>query len=45
MKTEYREGAEARKQFEETMQRIFRAPKPPKKEKPPKKPASGDREK
>jgi len=26
-KTEYREGAEARKNFEETLQKLFRVPK------------------
>lgn len=31
---EYKEGTEARKNFEETMQKLFRAPKPPKTEKP-----------
>jgi hypothetical protein len=40
MKPEYRKGADARKNFEETMQKLFRAPKPPKEEKPPKKAAS-----
>lgn len=37
MKLEYRKGAEARKSFEETMQKLFRVPKPPKPEKQPKK--------
>ena len=32
-KPEYRKGAEARKNFEDTMQKLFRVPKP---EKPPK---------
>jgi hypothetical protein len=34
MKPEFKEGAEARKNFEETMQKLFRAPKPPKTAKP-----------
>ncbi|MGA8089641.1 MAG: hypothetical protein WCA10_20385 [Terracidiphilus sp.] len=34
MKPEYRKGAGARKNFEGTMQKLFRAPKPVKKEKP-----------
>lgn len=33
-KVEYLSGNEARENFEETMQKLFRAPKPPKKEKP-----------
>lgn len=45
MNRTYKEGADARKNFEQTMQKLFRAPKPPKKEKPPKKRASEDREK
>jgi hypothetical protein len=44
-KPEYREGTEARKNFEQTMQSLFRAPKPPKEEKPPKKAASGEKQK
>jgi hypothetical protein len=36
VKPEYQHGAEARKNFEETMAKLFRASKPPKKEKPPK---------
>jgi hypothetical protein len=40
MKNEYKTGAEARKNFEETIIKLFRAPKPPKKEKLPKKAAS-----
>jgi hypothetical protein len=40
---QYREGVEARKNFEQTMQKLFRAPKPPKQEKPPKKAASGEK--
>jgi hypothetical protein len=41
----YREikGAEARKNFEETMTKLFRAPKPPKREKQPKKAASEEK--
>jgi hypothetical protein len=39
----YANGAEARKNFEETMTKLFRAPKPPKKEKPPKKAASEEK--
>jgi hypothetical protein len=31
MKPEYREGTEAQKNFEKTMQKLFRAPKPAKK--------------
>jgi hypothetical protein len=34
VKPEYREGTEARKNFEETMQKLFRALKPPKKATP-----------
>ena len=45
MKPEYREGAEARKNFEETMMRLFRAPKPPKPEKQPKKKAASEEKK
>jgi len=30
MKPEYRQGAEARKDFEQTMTKLFRAPKPTK---------------
>jgi hypothetical protein len=40
MKPEYYKGAEARKNFETTMTKLFRAPKPPKSEKPPKKKAA-----
>lgn len=43
MKIEYRKGAEARKSFEETMTKLFRASKPPKPEKQPKKAASGEK--
>ncbi len=45
MKLEYRKGAEARKNFEETMQKLFRAPKPPKIEKQPKKKAAPGKKK
>jgi hypothetical protein len=45
MKSVYVEGKEARKNFEEAMKKLFRAPKPPKQPNPPKKSASGDREK
>lgn len=45
MKVEYRKGAGARKNFEDTMTKIFRAPKPPKLEKPPKKTASEEKQK
>jgi hypothetical protein len=34
MKPDYRDGAEARKNFEQTMQKLFRAPKPAKTAKP-----------
>jgi hypothetical protein len=40
MKHEYHEGPKAGENFEETMKKLFRAPRPPKKEKPPKKAAS-----
>jgi hypothetical protein len=43
MKPEYRNGAEARKNFEDTMQKLFRAPKAEVKKPEPKK--KGDREK
>jgi hypothetical protein len=45
MKPEYHKGADARKNFEQTMQKLFRAPKPPKEEKPPKNAASGEKQK
>lgn len=38
--THYQTGAEARKNFEETMTKLFRASKPPKQEKQPKKKAA-----
>jgi hypothetical protein len=40
MKPQYRNGAAARKNFEDTMTKLFRAPKPPKSENPPKKNAA-----
>jgi hypothetical protein len=43
MKPEYRKGAEARKNFETTMTKLFRAPKPPKSERCPKKAASEEK--
>jgi hypothetical protein len=42
MNPEYRKGAEARKNFEQTMTKLFRAPKPPKPEKQPKKNAASE---
>jgi len=42
-KIEFSEGLGARRNFEQTMQKLFRAPKPPKQEKPPKKTASGEK--
>lgn len=38
----YQKGAEARKNFEDTMTKLFRAPKPPKPEKQPKKKAASE---
>ena len=43
MKAEYRNGVEARKNFETTMKKLFHAPKPLKREKPPKKAASEEK--
>jgi len=43
MKPAYRNGAEARKNFEETMHKLFHVPKPPKQEKPPKNSASREK--
>ena len=43
MKHEFRTGAEARKNFEETMTKLFRAPKPAPKKQP--KPPSAKKEK
>jgi hypothetical protein len=45
MKHEYHKGADARKNFEETMTKLFRAPKPPKPEKQPKKKAASEEKK
>lgn len=45
MKPEYKNGAEARKNFEETMTKLFRAPKPPKREKQTKKKAASEEKK
>jgi len=46
MKTpEYRKGAEARKNFETTMTKLFRAPKSPKPTKQPKKKAASEEKK
>lgn len=42
MKPDYRKGSEARKNFESTMTKLFRAPKPPKTEKQPKKKAASE---
>jgi hypothetical protein len=42
---EYGEGAEARKNFEDTMKKLFRASKPPKPEKQPKKKAASEEKK
>jgi hypothetical protein len=41
----YNSGAEARKNFEETMTKLFRAPKSPKPEKQPKKKAASEEKK
>lgn len=41
----YREGTEARKDFEQTMSKLFRAPKPPKPEKQPKKKTASEEKK
>jgi len=43
MKHEYHKGAEARKNFEATMTKLFRAPKPAKPEKRPKKATSEEK--
>jgi len=43
MKLEYHQGAQARKNFEITMTKLFRAPKPAKPEKQPKKAASEEK--
>jgi hypothetical protein len=44
-KPEYQKGAEARKNFENTMSKLFRAPKPLKPEKQPKKKAASEQKK
>jgi hypothetical protein len=44
-KRNYETGAEARKNFETTMTKLFRAPKPPKLEKQPKKKAASEEKK
>jgi hypothetical protein len=41
----YHQGTEARKNFEETMTKLFRAPKPLKPEKQPKKKAASEEKK
>jgi hypothetical protein len=43
MKTQYKTGKGARENFENTMHKLFRVPKPPKKEKPPKRTASEEK--
>jgi hypothetical protein len=45
VKPEYHKGADARKNFEETMTKLFRAPKPAKPEKQPKKKAAPEEKK
>jgi hypothetical protein len=45
MKPDYRIGKEARKNFEDKMQKLFRVPKLPKQQKPPKKTASEEKQK
>lgn len=45
MKPEYHTGSGARKNFEDMMTKLFRAPKPPKQEKLPKKAASRAKQK
>jgi hypothetical protein len=42
MNHRYHTGAGARKKFDETMTKLFRAPKPPKPEKQPKKKAASE---
>jgi hypothetical protein len=44
-KPDYQTGAEARKNFETRMTQLFRAPKPPKTEKQPKKRAASEEKK
>jgi hypothetical protein len=43
--TEYKKGAEARKNFEETMTKLFRAPKTTTRKKQPKKKAASEEKK
>jgi hypothetical protein len=45
MKREYQSGAEARKNFETTMSKLFRAPKSPKPTKQPKKKGASEEKK
>jgi hypothetical protein len=45
MKPDYNKGADARKKFEEGMKKLFRAPKPPKTGKQPKKKAASEEKK
>jgi hypothetical protein len=45
MKTEFNNGAEARKNFEITMTKLFRAPRPLKPEKQPKKKVASEEKK
>jgi hypothetical protein len=45
MKSKFNQGREARKNFEEAMTKLFRAPKPPKPEKQPKKKATSEEKK
>jgi len=45
MQRKYHSGATARKNFEETMTKLFRAPKPAKPEKRPKKKAASEEKK
>jgi hypothetical protein len=45
MKSEYHQGAGARKKFESTMTKLFRAQKPPKAAKQPKKKAGSEEKK
>jgi hypothetical protein len=45
MKHEYHSGAKARKSFENTMTKLFRAPKPSKPKKQPRKKAASEKKK
>jgi len=45
VKAEYHKGAEARRRFEEGIKKLFRAPKPPKLEKQPKKKVASEEKK